>query len=76
MDTEDKAKHAGRIQEALERLASRPTVSVVDAGVLLELGRNAAYEAVKRGEIDALRVGKSIRIKSAPLRQKLGLQAA
>ncbi len=38
------------------------TMSVPEAGELLGLGRDAAYEAAKRGEIPALRFGRLLRV--------------
>jgi excisionase family DNA binding protein len=49
-------KHrSGPQQEAL-------TVSVAEAGRRLGVGRNAAYEAVKRGEIPVLQFGRLLRV--------------
>ncbi len=38
-------------------LMKRATYSVEEAGARLGLGRSAAYAAVKRGDIPALRIG-------------------
>lgn len=35
----------------------RQTLSIPEAAVILGIGRNATYEAVKRGEIHAIRIG-------------------
>jgi excisionase family DNA binding protein len=51
----------------------RPTVSVEEAGALCGLGRSAAYDAVRRGELPALRFGRSLRVPTARLRVLLGL---
>lgn len=63
------------VQSALQRLKSRPTVSVEDASLVLDLGRTAAYDAVRRGDIEVFRAGKSIKVLSAPLLRRLGIQA-
>jgi len=34
------------------------TITVPEAGVRLGIGRNAAYEAARRGEIPVIRIGK------------------
>jgi excisionase family DNA binding protein len=39
---------------------TRKTISVPEAGRQLGLSRNGAYEAVKRGEIPVVRIGKRI----------------
>ncbi|MCT8999214.1 helix-turn-helix domain-containing protein [Chelativorans intermedius] len=60
---------------SLDEALSRPTISVPEAGaIFFNLGRNAAYEAAKRGDIPTIRVGGIIRVPVAPLAQKLGLQ--
>lgn len=53
--------------------ATQPTITVAEAARILGIGRNQAYAAVERGEIPALRLGKSIRIPTALLLAALGL---
>jgi excisionase family DNA binding protein len=48
-------------------------VSVEQAGAWCGLGRSAAYEAVRRGELPALRFGRTLRVPTARLRVLLGL---
>jgi excisionase family DNA binding protein len=55
--------------------AETPTVSVEQAGEWLGLGRSAAYEAARRGEIPTLRFGRSLRVPTARLRVLLGIDA-
>ena len=50
-----------------------PFISVAQAARLLGVGESAVYAAVKRGDIEAVRIGKLIRIKRAPLLEQLGL---
>uniref|UniRef100_UPI003F493BCD DNA-binding protein n=1 Tax=Ensifer adhaerens TaxID=106592 RepID=UPI003F493BCD len=60
----------------LEEALSRPTISVVDAGSLFfGIGRNAAYEAAKRGDFETLRVGGRLVVPVAPLAAKVGLRS-
>ena len=40
--------------------AQQLTISVAEAAARLGIGRNAAYEAVKRGEIPMIRIGKRL----------------
>jgi excisionase family DNA binding protein len=47
------------------------TVSVPEAGRLLGIGRNAAYEAAKRKEIPTVRIGKLLRVPVIALQRKL-----
>lgn len=49
------------------------TVSVAQAARLLGVGESAIRGAVARGELEAVRIGKLIRIKRAPLLEKLEL---
>lgn len=51
-------------------------VSVVDAAALLGISRNSAYEAIRRGEIPALRFGRSIRVPRAALDRLLSAPEA
>lgn len=60
----------------LDEALSRPTVSVPEAGsVFFNMGRNASYDAAKRGDIPTIRIGGLIRVPVAPLAEKLGLRA-
>ena len=45
------------IQHWSRSMMKRATYSVQEAGARLGLGRSAAYAAVKRGDIPALRIG-------------------
>lgn len=52
----------------------QPTISVPEAGALLGLRPRTAYDARRRGEIPAIRVGRSWRVPTARfLREVLGL---
>jgi hypothetical protein len=52
------------------------TYSVPEAGAMAGLGRNASYEAVKRGEIPTMRFGKLLRVPAAAWDRKLNGDAA
>jgi excisionase family DNA binding protein len=54
-------------------LYDRPTISVPEAGHILGIGRNSAYEAAKRGEIPVIRLGRLERVPCVPFRRLLGL---
>jgi excisionase family DNA binding protein len=49
----------------------RKTLSVKEAAKVLGVGVNQAYEAIHRGEIPAVRIGKRILVPVAALEQKL-----
>lgn len=59
----------------LNEALARPTIPVPDAGKLFfGLGRNASYDAAKRGEIPTMKVGGRVVAIVAPLAEKLGLR--
>jgi len=60
-----------RVQETLRKPGISP--DELHALNILPIGRNALYEALRRGEIENFRLGKKIVIPTAPLRRRLGL---
>jgi excisionase family DNA binding protein len=58
---------------ALEALEGRLTVTVDEAATILGLGRSAAYEATRRGEIPSRRLGRRIVIPVPLLLDWLGV---
>lgn len=55
--------------------AVRPTVTVTEAGQILGVGRSAAYDAVARGDLPSIRLGRRLLVPTAGLRRLLGLDA-
>ena len=54
-----------------------PTVPVwPHLGLLLNVSRNAAYDVARRGDIEVFRAGRHVKVLSAPLRRKLGIEDA
>jgi excisionase family DNA binding protein len=53
----------------------RPTISVAETAVVLNVGVSTVYAAVARGEIPCIRVCERRRIPTASLRRMLGLDA-
>jgi excisionase family DNA binding protein len=49
----------------------RKTMSVPEAGRWLGIGRNASYEAARRGEIPVIRIGRLLRVPVVRLERKL-----
>lgn len=47
------------------------TVSVPEAGRWLGIGRNASYDAARRGEIPTIKIGRLLRVPVAALQRKL-----
>jgi excisionase family DNA binding protein len=57
-----------------DELRSRLTITVEEAAAALGIGRTAAYEAVRRGELETLRLGRRVLVPTAPLLRLLGLE--
>jgi hypothetical protein len=57
----------------LSKALAKATTTVTLAGLALGLSKNAAYAAVKSGEIPSLRIGGAIRVPTVPLRRMLGM---
>jgi excisionase family DNA binding protein len=51
----------------------RLVYTVPEAGRLLGLGRNAAYDAAKRGDIPTLRIGRLLLVPKVPFHRMLGM---
>lgn len=65
------------VHSAMANEVERRTIPVwPDAARILGLGRNAAYEAVARGDIPAIRIGRKILVPKAALDRLLKLEAA
>jgi excisionase family DNA binding protein len=56
-------------------LSQRLVYTVPEAGRLLGLGRNAAYEAAKRGELPTIRIGRLLLVPKSPFHRLVGLNA-
>jgi excisionase family DNA binding protein len=74
MTDADAGPTMSRVMRSIPDPAICPTVSVEEAAQWCGLGRSAAYEAVRRGELPVLRFGRSLRVPTALLRQMLGLK--
>ncbi|AUC97073.1 hypothetical protein CWS35_24630 [Bradyrhizobium sp. SK17] len=65
------------MNEELLKLLSRPTASVPDVGrIVFGLGRNASYDAARRGDIPTIEIGRLKKVPTAMLRKQLGLETA
>lgn len=51
----------------------RPTMTVEEYATVMGVSRGSAYEAVRTGEVDVIRIGRRIVVPTAPVRFKLGL---
>jgi len=58
----------------LDDLLDRAVLSVEEAGALLNVGRTAAYDAVRRGELPVLRVGRRMLVPVPALLRLIGYE--
>lgn len=52
-------------------VSPRMVMTVPEAGEILGLGRNASYEAARRGDIPTIRLGKLLRVPKVALDRML-----
>jgi hypothetical protein len=62
----------------IETLLGRPTITPdqLYRSQILPLTRNGVYDAIRRGEIEVLELGRKKAIITASLRRKLGIEVA
>lgn len=62
------------MNDQLEELLSKPTADVPTVGkICFGMGRDASYEAARRGDIPTIRMGKLLKVPTAALRRLLQL---
>jgi excisionase family DNA binding protein len=66
------APNEGRASGAIAPAAERLTLTVEEAATLLGISRAFAYEAVTRGEIPSIRIGRRILVPKAALQRMVG----
>ena len=57
-------------------MTDQHVITVEEAAEILRISRNGAYEAVKRGEIPSIRIGRRVLIPSIALEKMLKGEAA
>jgi excisionase family DNA binding protein len=57
----------------IDDIRNRGTISVPEAGQVLNIGRDAAYAAAARGELPVLRLGRTLRCPVPKLLEMLGV---
>jgi hypothetical protein len=62
-------------QAEIDRLLSRPTITAEELAGVIRTSRNGAYDAIRRGEVETIKVGRKIKVLTAPLRRQLGIGA-
>lgn len=62
------------LKEVLEDIRTKAVVPLwPHVGLVLDMSRNSTYAAAHRNEIEVIRIGRSIKAVTAPLRKRLGL---
>jgi hypothetical protein len=62
------------VEECIQEIKTRPTVPAWPiVGVAVGLSRPGTYNAVNRGDFETIRIGRLIKVITAPLRKKLGI---
>lgn len=63
-------------RQEIDELLARPTITPDELlrSKILPLSRNGIYEAIKRGDLQAMEIGKKKAILTTPLRKQLGLE--
>lgn len=61
---------------ALEQVRNHATISVQEAAALIGIGRTAAYEAARRGELPTRRLGRRLFVPVPALLEWLSLPAS
>jgi len=65
------------LTEILEDIRTKPTVPPwPHAGKASGLTKGGTYAAIHRGEIEVIRFGRLFKVVCAPLRKRLGIEAA
>ena len=68
--------HDPSFAEIIAEIRSKPTVPLwPHAGRAYGLGKSATYKAAHAGEIDVVRIGRLLKAVTAPMRNRLGLDA-
>jgi hypothetical protein len=52
---------------------TEPVLTVERAGAIIGLGRSAAYDAIRRGDLPSIRIGRRVVVPTARLADMLGL---
>jgi hypothetical protein len=60
----------------IDRLLSQPTITADELAKLIRSSRNGAYDAIKRGEVATIRLGRKVKVLTGPLRRQLGMDSA
>lgn len=65
-----------KMARVLDDIRTQPTCLLSDAAIVLGISRAHAYTAAKNGEIETIRLGRRWVAITAPLRERLKIDAA
>lgn len=55
-------------------LLAGPVITPAEALKVLPLSRNGLYEAIRRGDLQTVKIGNKILVPTGPLRRQLGIE--
>jgi hypothetical protein len=62
------------VEECIDEIRTKPVVPIwPTVGVVFGLSKGGAYDSARRGDFETVRIGKLIKVVTAPLRRKLGI---
>ena len=61
-------------QNAATKILDKPTITVREYREIIPTGENQVYEALHRGDLPGMRIGRSWHILTGPLKKKLGVE--
>ncbi len=64
------------MEHNMKRIEERKTYNIEEAGRMLGVGRNQAYEAAKSGQIPTIKIGKRMLVPKAALDRMLAGETA
>jgi hypothetical protein len=62
-------------KEDVVEILARPAITPAQALKVLPMSRNGLYEAIRRGDIKTVKLGKKILVPTGPLRRQFGIEA-
>ena len=66
-----------KLKDVIEQIRTKPTVPLWPVvGLVLDMSKGSVYEAAHSGDIDVIKIGSRYKVPTAPLRKKLGIEAA
>jgi hypothetical protein len=64
------------MDKTIQEILSRPAISASDAAKVYNVSQNQIYAMAKTGEIESVRLRGRVIFPTAPMRKRLGIEAA